>query len=84
MLTSMHSTAGESLEGFPQESAEGQFHAVQLESFSHESRDRFDRYKSQLLDAVIKSLRNHFKDLESDKILQAPARLVDPQKSRPG
>ncbi|KAJ8405256.1 hypothetical protein AAFF_G00322470 [Aldrovandia affinis] len=43
MLTSMHSTAGESLEGFLQDSAEGQFHAMQLQSFSQESRDRFDR-----------------------------------------
>ena len=37
MVTSMHTTAGESLETFLQESAEGQFHAVQLQSFSQES-----------------------------------------------
>ncbi|KAJ8399635.1 hypothetical protein AAFF_G00410460 [Aldrovandia affinis] len=65
--TSMHSTAGESLEGFLQDSAEGQFHAVQLQSFSQESRDRFDR------------LRSCFNDLENDKILQAAVRLVDPR-----
>ncbi|KAJ8417400.1 hypothetical protein AAFF_G00286270 [Aldrovandia affinis] len=79
MLTSLHSTAGESLEGFLQGPAEGQFHAVQLQSFSQESRDRFDRLKSQLLDAVIKSMRSCFNDLENDKILQAVARLVDPR-----
>ncbi|KAJ8391924.1 hypothetical protein AAFF_G00083950 [Aldrovandia affinis] len=37
------------------------------------------RLKSQLLDAVIKSMGSRFKDLENDKILQAATRLVDPR-----
>lgn len=44
MLTSMHTTPGESLEGFLQDSADGQYHAVQLEGCSQESRESFNRY----------------------------------------
>lgn len=43
MLTSMHTTPGESLEGFLRDSADGQYHAVQLQECSQESRESFDR-----------------------------------------
>ncbi|KAL0993799.1 hypothetical protein UPYG_G00114090 [Umbra pygmaea] len=79
MLTNIHTAHGEILEGFLKESAGGQFHAVQLQNFCSESRDRFDRVKSQLLESVIESLTTRFKDLEMHRILQAAAKLVDPR-----
>ncbi|KAJ8004304.1 hypothetical protein DPEC_G00157740 [Dallia pectoralis] len=74
----METEAGECEEGFLAESQNGTYQNVELLRF-RESRAEYYSVKRKLLSSVVASLQFQFKGIESQLVLQAAAKLVDPR-----
>ena len=78
-LIGMKTEDGDHLEGYRKDSSGGLFDGQTLKNCNQDTTERFQEERVAVLDSVHKALTNRFKCLDTDGVIKAASKLVDPR-----